>query len=77
MAATMMTMSSLRAPVARDAFRTNTKPSPAARKGLQVRAVGPSGGAEPSKTATSDEILACECNLQYPWYWGEKGDTLQ
>ncbi|EIE23416.1 hypothetical protein COCSUDRAFT_65904 [Coccomyxa subellipsoidea C-169] len=56
MAATMMSTSSLRAPVARDAFRTSTKSSPAARKGLRVLALGPQ--AEPSKAATPDDILA-------------------
>ncbi len=58
MAATMMSTISLRAPVARDAFRTSTKSSPAARKGLRVLALGPQ--AEPSKAATPDDILACE-----------------
>lgn len=56
----MMSMSTIRAPVVREAFRTSAKTSPAARRGLRVLAIGPSGGAEPSKSATPDEILACK-----------------
>lgn len=61
MAATMMSMKSVRAPALRDAFRSATKPSPASRTGLRVLAqqVPPSGGSAPSSTATPDEILAC------------------
>ncbi|BDA47280.1 Light-harvesting complex stress-related protein 1, chloroplastic [Coccomyxa sp. Obi] len=59
MAATMMSVKSIRAPALRDAFRSATKPSPASRNGLRVLAqMPPSGGSAPSSTATPDEILS-------------------
>ncbi len=61
MAATMMSVKSIRAPALRDAFRSATKPSPASRNGLRVLAqqFPPSGGSSPSSSATPDDILAC------------------